>query len=110
MVQSAQHKAKIAAGLRKYHKSCKGTAKSKARKAVRADNAPLARSKKVKRPSVVFVRAVPKRSMRGRGPGRKGPAPRRTNAGSIDRRFRGPVAAVRRPKAAPRPVGNLITF
>jgi hypothetical protein len=109
MVQSAQHKAKIAAGLRKYHKSCKGTAKSKARKAVRADNAPLARSKKVKRSSV-FTRLVDKRSMRGRGPGRKGPAPRRTNAGTLDRRFKGPAPAVRRPKAAPRPVGNLITF
>jgi hypothetical protein len=111
VAQSAAHKAKIAAGLRAYHRSCKGTAKSRARAAVRADNAPLTRRKAPKRVAPprasVFTRLVDKRSQRGRGPGRKGPAPRITASGARDKRFKGKGAPPRPPppvrRAPPRP-------
>ena len=99
--QSSAHKSKIARGVAAYHRSCKGTAKSKARKAVRADNAPLTSLRRRPAPArkSVFSRLVDKRSQRGRGPGRKGPAPRMTKSGKPDKRFKG---------SGRTPVGKLI--
>jgi len=93
MPRSQATKSKIAKGVRKYHSACR-KAMGKAPKKTVKKNKKKARS--------VFApgRLVDNRSQRGRGPGRKGPAPRVKADGSADRRFKGRAT----------PVGNLISL
>ena len=97
MVRSPATKAKIAAGMRAYHRSCKGGKKKAVKKTAVARRSVFAPGRLV--------------DNRGRGPGRKGPASRRNKDGSVDKRFKAPsrsaklIAAAK--KRGPAPAGPM---
>ena len=111
MVRSPATKAKIAAGMKAYHRSCKGGKKKAVKKPVPARRSVIAGRPVPARRSVFAGRLVDNRSKRGRGPGRKGPASRKNKDGSVDKRFKGRsaklISAAKKRGRAPLPPKRL---